>query len=54
MYQFVPFNSNDCFKTRNIRLDETDIKDRLIMHKVIHVLASKKNNRSARLKMIGR
>lgn len=54
MYQFIPFNSNEHFKTRNIRLDDEYILDRLTIHKVVQVISSKKNNRSARLKKIGR
>lgn len=54
MYQFVPFNSNEHFKTRSIRLDDDDIENRLIFHKVVQVISSKRNNRAARLKKIGR
>lgn len=54
MYQFIPFNSSDCFKTRTIRFDDEDIRERLIIHKVVKVISDKKNNRAARLKMIGR
>ena len=54
MYQFVPYNSNAHFKTRSIRLDDETLFDRLTMHKVVQVVSIKKNNRAARLKMIGR
>lgn len=54
MYQFIPFNSNEHFKTRNIRLDDEYILNRLTIHKVVQVVSSKKNNRIARLKKIGR
>ena len=54
MFQFVPYNSNKYFKTRNIRLDDETLFDRLTMHKVVQVVSIKKNNRAARLKMIGR
>lgn len=54
MYQFVPYNSNAHFKTRSIRLDDETLFERLSMHKVVQVVSIKKNNRAARLKMIGR
>jgi phage repressor protein C with HTH and peptisase S24 domain len=54
MFQFIPFSSNDCFKTKSIRLDDDTLFDRLTMHKVVQVVSIKKNNRAARLKMIGR
>lgn len=54
MYQFIPFNSNEHFKTRSVRLDDDDIRDRLTVHKVVQVISNKKNNRAARLKKIGR
>lgn len=52
--QFIPYNPNDCFKTRTIRLDDEDTMDRLSMYKVVSVNKLKFNNRAARLKMIGR
>lgn len=54
MFQFVPYNSNAYFKTRSIRLDDETLFERLTMHKVVQVVSIKKNNRAARLKMIGR
>lgn len=52
--QFIPYNSNDCFKTRTVRLDDEDAMSRLSFHKVVSVNKLKFNNRAARLKMIGR
>lgn len=52
--QFVPYNHSDCFKTKTIRLDDEDTMNRLICHKVVDTVNSKRNNRAARLKMIGR
>ncbi len=52
--QFVPYNHSDCFKTKTIRLDDEDTMSRLIYHKVVDTINSKRNNRAARLKMIGR
>jgi repressor LexA len=52
--QFIPYNSNDCFKTKTIRLDDEDTLQRLSMYKVVSVNKLKFNNRAARLKMIGR
>lgn len=54
LLNFIPFNSNEYFKTRAIRLDDEDMINKLTVHKVVQVVSSKKNNRSARLKMIGR
>lgn len=52
--QFVPYNHSDCFKTRTIRLDDEDTMSRLVCHKVVDTVSNKRNNRAARLKMIGR
>ena len=52
--QFVPYNHSDCFKTRTIRLDDEDTMSRLTCHKVVDTVNNKRNNRAARLKMIGR
>lgn len=54
LINFIPFNTNENFKIKNIRKDDKETNDRLICHKVVHVVSSKKNNRTARLKMIGR
>ncbi len=54
LINFIPFNTNENFKIRTIRKDDKDTNDRLIYHKVVHVVSSKKNNRAARLKIIGR
>ncbi len=54
LLQFIPYNSNDNFKTKTIRKDDDVLMDRLTYYKVIQVISSKKNNRSARLKIIGR
>jgi len=51
--QFVPYNITENFKTKTIRLDDEDIINRLICHKVSYIVSTK-NNRLARLKMIGR
>ncbi len=52
--QFIPYNSNNYFKTRTVRIDDEETMDRLSMHKVVSVNKLKFNNRLARLKMIGR
>lgn len=52
--QFVPYNSNNYFKTRTIRLDDEETINKLSYHKVVSVNKLKFNNRAARLKMIGR
>ncbi|MBD3831308.1 MAG: LexA family transcriptional regulator [Arcobacter sp.] len=52
--QFVPYNSNDVFKTRTIRLDDEETMNKLSFHKVVSVNKLKFNNRAARLKLIGR
>ncbi|MDX4069149.1 helix-turn-helix domain-containing protein [Aliarcobacter skirrowii] len=54
LINFIPFNTNENFKIRTIRKDDKETNDRLIYHKVVHVVSSKKNNRLARLKIIGR
>ncbi|WP_051488754.1 helix-turn-helix domain-containing protein [Aliarcobacter lanthieri] len=54
LINFIPFNTNENFKIRTIRKDDKETKDKLLCHKVVHVVSSKKNNRAARLKMIGR
>lgn len=51
--QFIPYNQDDCFKTRTIRMDDDSFND-LILHKVVSVNKLKFNNRAARLRMIGR
>ena len=52
MFQFVPYNSNKHFKTRNIRLDDETLFDRLTMHKVVQVVSIKKNNKYTKYKQI--
>lgn len=52
--QFIPFNHSECFKTKTIRLDDEDTMSRLVCHKVVDTISNKRNNRAARLKMIGR
>ena len=52
--QFIPYNSNDTFKTRTIRMDDEESMAKLTYHKVVSVNKLKFNNRAARLKMIGR
>lgn len=52
--QFVPYNSNDNFKTKTIRLDDEETLEKLSYHKVVSVNKLKFNNRTTRLKMIGR
>ncbi|MFX4252010.1 S24 family peptidase [Aliarcobacter butzleri] len=54
LINFIPFNTNENFKIKTIRKDDKETKDKLLCHKVVHVVSSKKNNRAARLKMIGR
>lgn len=54
LIQFVPYNSNDNFKTRTIRLDDEETMIKLSYHKVVSVNKLKFNNRAARLKLIGR
>lgn len=54
LINFIPFNTNENFKIRTIRKDDKETNDRLVYHKVVHVVSSKKNNRATRLKMIGR
>lgn len=51
--QLVPYNQTPTFKTRTIRLDDDEAAD-LKMAKVVAVNKLKFNNRSARLKLIGR
>jgi len=49
--QFVPFNSNGDFKTTSIKIEDSiDIE----IAKVVDIVSNKRNNRSARLKSIGR
>ena len=50
--QLVPYNISDDFKVKTIRLDD-DIED-ILFSKVVAVNKLKFNNRSARLKFIGR
>ena len=52
--QFVPYNPNECFKTKTIRLDDEETLNKLTYHKVVSVNKLKFNNRAARLKMINR
>lgn len=52
--QFVPYNPNECFKTKTVRLDDEETLNKLIYHKVVSVNKLKFNNRAARLKMINR
>ena len=49
--QFVPYNQTEVFKTKTVRIDETE---ELTIYKVADVVTSKKNGRAARLKLIGR
>lgn len=51
--QFVPYNPSDTFKTRTIRLDDEEAAELKII-KVVAVNKLKFNNKSARLKLIGR
>jgi len=51
--QFIPYNANDNFKTKTIRLDD-DIADDLKIAKVVAINKIKFNNRNARLRLIGR
>lgn len=51
--QFIPYNQNEDFKTKTIRLDD-DISDELKIAKVVSVNKLKFNNRKSRLKLIGR
>ena len=51
--QFVPYNPSDTFKTRTVRLDDEEASDLKIV-KVVAVNKLKFNNKSARLKLIGR
>jgi SOS-response transcriptional repressor LexA len=51
--QFVPYNSSETFKTRTIRLDDEEAGELKIV-KVVAVNKLKFNNKSARLKLIGR
>lgn len=53
MIQFVPYNPSDTFKTRTIRLDDENASELKIV-KVVAVNKLKFNNKSARLKLIGR
>lgn len=52
--QFVPYNPNEYFKTKTIRLDDEEILNKLTYHKVVSVNKLKFNNRAARLKIINR
>ena len=54
MMQFIPYNSNDKFKTRTIRLDDEETINKLVIHKVVTVNKLMYNNRNARLKILGR
>ena len=54
LIQFVPYNTNEVFKIKTIRLDDEETMAKLTYHKVVSVNKLKFNNRSARLKLIGR
>ena len=54
LINFIPYNISDNFKIKTIRKDDNLTMDKLIYHKVVHIVSSKRNNRAARLKMIGR
>ena len=54
LIQFIPYNSNEHFKTKTVRLDDTETMDRLKISKVVAVNKLKFNNRSSRLRLIGR
>lgn len=51
--QFIPYNQDECFRTKTFRMDDDSFND-LMIHKVVSVNKLKFNNRAARLKMIGR
>lgn len=51
--QFIPYNTSDTFKTTTIRKDEEMYND-LIISKVVAVNKLNFNNRTARLRQIGR
>ncbi len=51
--QFVPYNPDNNFKTKTIRLDDDEAKN-LSIAKVVSVNKLKFNNRLARLKIVGR
>ena len=51
--QFIPYNSNEHFKTKTIRLDDDDARE-VKISKVVEVHKTKFNNRAARLRLIGR
>ena len=51
--ELIPFNQNENFKTKIIRLDDDHIED-LQIHKVVHIVKNQINNASSRLKMVGR
>lgn len=51
--QFIPYNSNENFKTKTIRLDD-DEAHKIKISKVVAVNKLKFNNRASRLRMIGR
>jgi len=52
--QLVPYNPSEEFVTKTIRLDDDLTIQSLVMSKVVTVNKRKFNNRSARLKLIGR
>jgi len=54
LLQFIPYNMDDNFKTKTIRLDDEETVSNLTIHKVVSVNKLKYNNRKARLKLIGR
>lgn len=54
LIQFIPYNTNELFKIKTIRLDDEETMSKLTYHKVVSVNKLKFNNRAARLKMIGR
>lgn len=51
--QFIPYNPNQNFKTKTIRLDE-ELANELEISKVVAVNKLKFNNRLSRLKLIGK
>lgn len=52
--QFIPYNPNENFKTKTVRLDDEDTIRDLKISKVVAVNKLKFNNRNARLRLIGR
>lgn len=52
--QFIPYNGNEHFKTKTVRLDDEDTMRELKISKVVAVNKLKFNNRNSRLRLIGR